>query len=262
MKLAISNIAWEKEQDNTLYKMMKDYGYMGLEIAPTRIFPFPPYQDLSVVKSWFEEFKQIFGFEIVSMQSIWYGRNENVFNSESDRSILIDYTKKAILFASTLQCKNLVFGCPKNRIKPDNQTGNEVICFFKELGEYALKNNTTIGMEANPTIYNTNYINYTNQAVELIEKVNSEGFKLNLDLGTILYNNEDISWLKCCGNKINHVHISEPYLAAVEQRDIHYELSSMLKDVDYNGYVSIEMSRQADLKVLEKTMKYISKVFG
>ena len=39
MKLSISNIGWEKKDDKAVYQFMKKYGFTGLEIAPTRIFP-------------------------------------------------------------------------------------------------------------------------------------------------------------------------------------------------------------------------------
>ena len=52
MKLSISNIAWKAGQDQTVYKMMQTYGFTGLEIAPTRIFPENPYQDLEAAKEW------------------------------------------------------------------------------------------------------------------------------------------------------------------------------------------------------------------
>ncbi len=48
------------------------------------------------------------------------------------------------------------------------------INFFRELGDYAYEKGTVIGMEANPPIYHTNFINDTQSAIELIEIVNSK----------------------------------------------------------------------------------------
>ena len=45
MKLSISNIAWSKEDDDKVYGFMRELGYSGLEIAPTRIFEGQPYQN-------------------------------------------------------------------------------------------------------------------------------------------------------------------------------------------------------------------------
>ena len=52
MKLSISNIGWLSKQDSRVYEMMKKYGFSGLEIAPTRIFPENPYDHLKEAGEW------------------------------------------------------------------------------------------------------------------------------------------------------------------------------------------------------------------
>lgn len=261
MKLSISNIGWEAINDAMVYELMKNYGFSGLEIAPTRIFPESPYERLDEAKIWAEDLAKKYGFVIPSMQSIWFGRQKKIFGTEEERQILIDYTKKAIDFAEVIGCGNLVFGCPRNRNLPDGVDASVAILFFKELGEYAIKHHTVIGMEANPPIYNTNYINDTTSALELIEEVASEGFKLNLDVGTMIHNNEAVGELAGKVNLINHVHISEPGLKMIEQRELHKELRTLLKKENYQGFVSIEMGKRDEIAEIEHTLKYVRKVF-
>ena len=43
MNLSISNIAWAAESDSAVCKIMHNYGFNGLEIARTRVFPEQPY---------------------------------------------------------------------------------------------------------------------------------------------------------------------------------------------------------------------------
>ena len=43
MKFSITNIAWTSEYDEQMYHAMKNSGFTGLEIAPTRIYPEHPY---------------------------------------------------------------------------------------------------------------------------------------------------------------------------------------------------------------------------
>ena len=64
--------------------------------------------------------------------------------SEEERKILVDYTKKAIDFANRISCKNLVFGCPKNRVSKNENNNDIAISFFRELGEYAKLKNTVL----------------------------------------------------------------------------------------------------------------------
>lgn len=262
MQLSVSNIAWDKELDEKVYSMMKLYGYSGLEIAPTRIFPEAPYDKLEEAKAWSDMLKKQYGFVVSSMQSIWFGRQENLFESEEERRILKDYTKKAIDFASAIGCKNLVFGCPRNRNIPDGAAPEIAVEFFRELGDYAAINGTIIGMEANPPIYNTNYINDTAAALALIKQVDSKGFLLNLDVGTMIQNSEDVSELEGNVHLINHVHISEPNLAVIQKRALHQELVQLLEREHYEGYVSIEMGRVESVAILEFVMLYEREVFG
>lgn len=262
MKLSISNISWADENDFTVYEFMKTYGFSGLEIAPTRIFPNKPYDMLTDAAKWARRIKDKYGFEISSMQSIWFGREEKLFGLKKEREILMDYTQKAIDFAEVIGCKNLVFGCPRNRVVPDGINQEEAICFFKYVGDYAAAHGTAIGMEANPPIYNTNYINNTKDALDLIEFVNSKGFCLNLDVGTMIYNAEDVEILVDKIKFVNHVHISEPGLQIIEKRTLHKELKNLLETERYDGFISIEMGKTENLADIKNVMKYVMDIFG
>lgn len=262
MKLSISNIAWTTENDAQIYALMEKYGYTGLEIAPTRIFTDAPYDKINEAAAWAEKLKKEYSLCVSSMQSIWYGRQERIFGTSDEREFLVYYTKKAIDFAAAMNCKNLVFGCPRNRRILADENPELGIEFFKEVGDYAAEKGTVIGLEANPPIYNTNYINDTASAFQMIEQVNSDGFKLNLDIGTMVFNDEKITDLKQKVNLINHVHISEPGLEQIERRKIHKELKEILSSESYQGYVSIEMKNLEDINILEKKMKYVRSIFG
>lgn len=262
MKLSISNIGWTEEQDSQVYELMQENGFTGLEIAPTRLFLEKPYDKLKEAGSWAGNLKNKYGFSVPSMQSIWYGRQEKIFGTDAEYNILVDYTKKAIDFAAAVDCNNLVFGCPRNRSIPEDGARAVGVRFFKEIGDYAASKGTVIGMEANPTIYNTNYINDTQSALKLIEQVDSEGFKLNLDLGTMIYNQESVQILKGKVKLINHVHISEPGLIPIEKRGIHNKILECLTDGGYEKFVSIEMGKVDDIVVLKNAMEYVKRVFN
>lgn len=262
MKLSVSNIGWQADEDNVVYEWMKKYGYSGLEIAPTRIFPEAPYERLEEAKAWADALRREYGFVVPSMQSIWFGRQEKLFGSAEERQILLEYTRKAVDFAEAVGCRNLVFGCPRNRTVPEGGSAEDAVSFFREAGEYAAAHGTVIGMEANPPIYHTNYINDTPSAIQLIEEVSSEGFLLNLDVGTMLWNEEAVEELTGKVHLINHVHISEPNLAPVISRDFHRRLRRLLEAEGYQGYVSIEMGRTAEPVLVEETLQYIREAFA
>lgn len=262
MKLSVSNIGWTAGQDNQVYELMKKYGFSGLEIAPTRIFPEAPYDQLEEAGIWAEDMKKKYGFCVSSMQSIWYGRKERIFGTSEEFARLVEYTEKAINFAAAVDCRNLVFGCPGNRSVPVGSDLSTGIDFFREIGGYAAIKGTVIGLEANPPIYNTNYINDTASAFQLIDQVGSDGFRLNLDVGTMIYNDERAEDLKGKVHLINHVHISEPGLKPITERRLHSELKHILLKENYQGFVSVEMGKVEDIHILEEKMRYIKNVFG
>ena len=84
----------------------------------------------------------------------------------------------------------------------------------------------------------------------MIYKVSSEGVKLNVDLGTIIYNKEDIRYLRQVAEVINHIHISE-------RRDMHKQLFALLKDIDYQHFVSIEMGNKDSIEDVVRVLEYV-----
>ncbi len=268
MKLAVSNIAWAMEHDETMYTYLHAIGFAGIEIAPTRLWPMPPYEKKEEAHQWAKNLREHYGLMVPSLQSIWYQRNENMFADETKRQTLLAYTKEAIGFAKAVGAHNLVFGCPKNRNRDPGcpltkeqclQTAEE---FFRELGEYAAAHQTAIGIEPNPPIYHTNFINETGEAFALVRKVASKGCKVNIDVGTILQNGEDLDILWENMPYVSHIHISEPGLQEIEKRQIHQELARILTGTGYAGYVSIEMKNLENIKKVQEICAYVRHVFA
>ncbi|MCI8557221.1 MAG: sugar phosphate isomerase/epimerase [Lachnospiraceae bacterium] len=275
MNLSISNIAWDSKQDTFLYSAMQSLGYTGLEIAPTRIFPERPYEHLEEAREFAYQLKENYGLSVCSMQSIWYGRTESLFGTSKDRRKLLDYSKQAIDFASAMGCPNLVFGCPKNRQRPEHAAIEPVLEFFQETAVYAARHHTVFSIEANPPLYHTNFINTTDQACSLVRHMRSslsdpaarKGIAVNLDLGTILENQEPLedfpSWLPLIG----HIHISEPGLTCLtkDHTDVYSRLIEFIRNAwqekNWQGYLSIEMGRLDSQEKLLEIMTWIRSLF-
>ena len=260
MKVTISNIAWQSENDAEMYTFLKQKKCTGIEIAPTRIFPENPYSDLKIVANFRDKLLSEYSLQVVSMQSICFGRNEAIFSSEKERNSLLEYIKQSIDFASILGCKNLVFGSPKNRNINTNQE-EIAVAYFSEIGKYAAKKHTVIAIEPNPVIYGTNFINTTNQALDFVKACNVQGLKINFDLGTVIYNEESLAVLENNLKWINHIHISEPYLETIQKRSLHNELASILRKEKYDNYISIEMKGGSEIEKIKDIIEYTQDVF-
>ena len=68
-QLAISNIAWQKDDDETVYAAMQQAGFTGLELAPTRIFSEAPYENLTSALLFGGYLKNRWGFSVPSLKA-------------------------------------------------------------------------------------------------------------------------------------------------------------------------------------------------
>jgi sugar phosphate isomerase/epimerase len=257
VKLAISNIAWAAKDDHFIFSHLRESGFSGLEIAPGRLIPVNPYAKIKQAKELSRSIKKNYGLIICSMQSILFGRKEQIFSSAEEREVILVYARKAVDFAAALSCPNIVFGAPQNRFIESCDQYEVAVDFFYQLGEYARLRDTAMAIEANPVIYGTNFINTTEEAFQLAGEVKSKGFMVNVDLGTMIYNQEDPEKILADISCVNHIHISEPYLVPLERRSMHKVLFTLMEQKGYKGYLSIEMKNQGDPKVVIDTLKYI-----
>ena len=259
MKLAASHIAWQPEEEPAALEILKGNGFSGLEIVPPRVAGPRPYDNLEAAASFAAGLRRGFGFVVCSMQSIWYGQTGSLFGPE--REALLGYTQQAIRFAETMSCANLVFGCPKNRVRPEGQTDESAVDFFCRVGEEAARHGTVVALEANPPLYETNFINTTQQALEMAKRVEHPAFKVNLDVGTMIENGEAPALLEGQVAALHHVHISEPGLVMLAPRPLHRELAAVLRSEEYSGFVSIEMKGQS-LADVARAAAYVAEVFA
>ncbi len=259
LKLAASHIAWTAEEEEGAMLLLKQFGFQGLEIAPPRVAGTEPYECPQKVADYARRVHREYGLKVCSMQSIWFGKTGSLFGAE--RAALLAYSKQAIRFAGAAEIPNLVFGCPKNRIVPKGVGEDEAISFFRELAEEAENEHSCFSLEANPPLYGTNFMNTTNAALEMARRVNHAGCKVNLDVGTMIENEESVEILRGRVREINHVHISEPNLVPIQKRKLHQGLGQLLREEGYAGYVSIEM-KSVPRAVLEETLSYICEAFA
>lgn len=266
MKLSISNIAWDKEQDKDVFNLLKQYKFSGIEIAPTKIFKNP---EIITFNEWslFKSYVAKYGLNIPAMQSLLYDKpHYNIFNKYAEKTM--SHLKKMIDVAKILEIKVLVFGSPKNRnlINISSKEGyRKAITFFEEVADYAYKNNVVFCIEPNSKLYNCNFINTTLEGVQIVKDVNSNGFGVHLDSAVMSLNNEDIQEsISKAIPYMKHFHISEPFLEPIINKKVdHEKISKILKTNNYDRWVSIEMRKteSSNLDIIESSLSFISDIY-
>ena len=91
MRLAVSNIAWPREQDAAVADVLAGLGVSGIEVAPTKIWPKPlEATDADVAAA--RRFWADRGIEIVAAQALLFGRpGLPLFESAETRQRMRDW---------------------------------------------------------------------------------------------------------------------------------------------------------------------------
>ena len=263
MKFSISNIAWPKEWDSQIYDKLLELGFSAIEIAPNRTIQSGYDATDEEIDIWNHSYAHYFN-EVSSMQSLLFKIDLPIFDSNENMENILNILYKGVLFASKLKVKNIVFGSPSIRNVFNDEQFQRSKIFFSKLSQYALEFGITVALEANPQIYNTNFMVSTLDTLDYVKTIKLPNFGINLDFGTMIENKELIHDIITNDNilYIKHVHISEPYLVKIDanRREYHIEVLKELLRFGYKGYISVEMRIGCTFDEIIEILKYIKAI--
>lgn len=264
MNLAISNIAWDHSDESIILEKLRDLCVTGIEIAPTMIWPEWESISLKEVSS-YREYLNSLGFHVPSMQAILFGKPDlQLFNKESHKKFL-DHIRDVADIAGTLDAKILVFGAPKNRKRGQlaySKGKSVAMDFFYKVGEICIDRGCCLGIEHNPVEYECDFITNVADANDLVNEINHPGIKLHLDSAGIHMCGGDIKDVIKGTGEFTHYHISEPMLAPIANGEVdHVGACKALKEIGYDKWISIEMKKPINNKLLYDSIVYASEKY-
>lgn len=245
MRLSISNIAWLREEERDIARLLQEERLRYVEVAPTRIADDPR----SLTRTALREYRTFWsdhGIEIGAMQSLLFNRPElHVFRSDAGLRVTVEYLRVIIDVGAQLGAEVLVFGSPKQRtvggIAPDDVRRRELE-FFSEVGAAAAAAGVRFCIEPNPPAYGCDYLNTIAEVVALLDRVPSEGLGLHADAAAMTMVGDAPAELTALVPVLRHFHISEPDLALIGSGGVpHERFAAALRAGDYGRLVSIEM---------------------
>lgn len=250
-KLRISNIYPKLISQIQFKTIVKLYGIKQIQIAPTTL--------TSGIWNFNKELSEYNDMNITSFQSIAYGISDNIFKNHIN---LLEHIKNVIDYASKNNVTTLVFGCPKNRNKDEEDDENIFIDFFRTLGNYCETKNVIICLEPNSTLY-TNYLNTVKETGEIVTKINNLNIKLMVDIGHLSY--EDFEYISVYSDIIFNVDISLPKMKPYNSIEIfHVNFRELLYSIKYNGSINLEIlpDRENELEDLCISLSNFITLFG
>jgi D-psicose/D-tagatose/L-ribulose 3-epimerase len=268
-RLAISNIAWDSGDDDTIAALLAREGVPGVEIAPTkwreRPFEASPGEVAAYRESW-----EARGLQIVSLQALLFGRPDlQLFGTSASRSAMSDFLRHVIDFAAAVGARAIVFGSPKNRLRGERSFKDALgiaADFFRELAVHAYAQRVAICIEANPPEYGGDFIINTAETVELCRAVDHPGVRVNADLGGMTLSVEDpVASLAAAAPFLGHFHASEPNLIELGARADHVAAARGLAAINYEGWVSIEMRAAGpghNVEAVQRAIRVARRAYG
>jgi len=246
IKLCVSNISNYNLCNEQYYNILNHYNINYIEIAPTKFNNWEQLINSNILKNEKEKMSN-FNLELYSFQSITYQITDNIFQVE-DNTTLLNHLKKVIDLAIDNNVKNLVFGCPRNRLRniltDDNydKADDIFITFFRNLGNYIDKSDLIISIENNSKMYNCNYLNTINDVGNIVQKINHDNIKMMVDIGNCIMEDDIIDNLIHYKNLINHVHISMPFMKQFinYNKNEYIQFINLLKKINYDKIISLE----------------------
>ena len=231
-KLLVSELAWLEKDESYMRSYLQSNGINNIESVPSRNF--------NHVNSTY------------SIQSLLYGNSIQIFKEQlTFKNIIKNLCEKFHKFNTEI----FIFGSPKNR----NFNGEDSHNLFKEIGDICSRYNIIFCIENNSRKYDCNWLNTARETIDFVKKLNHKNIGVNLDIGNMIMENENMQFSEDDVKYIKHIQISFPYLS---DWDTTYEsyISENIKSIMKTGYnkkISLEVKHSKEI-CFENIKSFIS----
>jgi D-psicose/D-tagatose/L-ribulose 3-epimerase len=242
MRLAISVIGWDQDDDARAAPVLGAAGADGFEAVPTRIWGSWEAATPSVVQAWRETIDAQ-GLECPAVQSLFYGvEGASITGSSAERSTAADHLRRVARLAGELGAGVAVLGSPANRrrgeLEPSaamRRASETLLSTSDAFADAGVK----LAIEANPREYGCDFLTTYAEVRDFVAAVDDPSIAPHLDTGALRINGEEPELEDPLPA---HVHLSTPGLRPFdgEPHEWHAGLLDRLRRRGYDGWLSIE----------------------
>ena len=247
-KISISNLASDGTPIESILPILREAGINSLEIAPTVVWPGWEGATVEAAEAFAESLKEQ-GFSVSSMQAILFAKPElQLFGTPKQLGGLKSHIEYVTDLAQAMGAQILVIGAPKNRLRgemPFDRARHIAVEFFAHVGDACAKRGVCLCIGPNPVEYSCDFITNSADGLGLVDLVSSPGFGLHLDIAGMHLAGESVhDAIIAAGDRIRHIHVSEPNLDDFSNPICDHEgAARALQEINYKGWLSIEMRK-------------------
>jgi sugar phosphate isomerase/epimerase len=269
VKFAICNELFEGWAFADVCKTISELGYTGLEIAPFTLAP--TVHDITEEQR--GEVKTIagdFGVEIVGLHWL-FAKTEGYSFTSSDAAVrkrTSDYLAELALCSYEIGGRLLVLGSPPARkIPPGVDKADAAVHFVEAIGDAMLHvaeyQQRLLLEPLGPA--ETDFMNTADEAESLRDWIEHPNVGLHLDVKAMSTESTPIpEIIRKHRRQMYHFHANDPNLRGPGMGDVDFKpILKALKDVHYNGWVSVEVFdfKPDPVTIARESIQYMKRVW-
>ncbi len=246
MKFAVSNIGLKAFDHLGDLEKLKKMGFEGLEVALSRAF-IGDWNSPNLIQ--IEDYRrgiEANGLSIVGLHSLFWDRPRyTMFGDTHVKAKTIDFLVKLSAICRDLGGKTLIYGSQTARTKGQRtmkEANTEAADFFDALCKRVEGHGTCFCIEPLETDV-SDYVHSVLESQAIVKAVNHSALKVQIDAKAMALADEvQLEVFKSVRNDLVHVHVNEPGLDSLGSTGLvnHAKIGACLKDIGYEGFVSIE----------------------
>lgn len=253
MNLAVSALAWEANDSEHAFKLLKESEIHNIEGILTKIGGWDSLTDHKLQA--FLKHLESNEIKMKSIQSIFY---ETDYRDITETSKIIKHFDVVIKHCKTLKIEKIVFGSPQIRKRVVGWE-DKLSLLFKEVDSMLMSTKMTVLIEPNASIYGGEFFTNITDIVDFIKKNKLKNIATMIDTHNLLLEFQDpIRIFELYRDYIKHVHVSEKKLKPMVDKKFHTSFASALRYGGYEGTVTYEILPCSNL---DKEVKLFSKIY-
>ena len=238
MKLAVSNLAWDVQDNQKVFKLLNDLDINNVEGVLSKIDTWDNLTE-EKIQSYSNLLKDN-NLGINSLQSLFFNvKCDDISNVE----VILNHFQRLINYSKILSVNVLVFGTPSLRKKISGWE-NHLIEIFTKLDEMLKGTEIYIIIEPNSKVYGGEFFHNLSEITDFILTNKLKNIRTMIDTHNLLLEGDDpITEIENHYSLINHIHISEEKLKPLKDHTFHIKFSNKIKSMGYDKTVTYELNK-------------------
>ena len=268
MKIAVSNIALTAFHHARELARLPALGIEGVEVAPSRVWRDTWRGLTNAAVARYRKAIDDAGLRVIGLHSLFFDQSRlGLFKAPMERAETMDFLEHLSKACRDLGGRTLIWGGGRKcGSVPAAAARAEAIAFMGELARRVEGHGTCFCFEPlGPN--DSDFINSARDSLAIVEAVASPVLKVQLDAKALVENQEaTIDVFKAVRPMLVHFHANQPGLCPLANGGLvdHAAMGVMLRQIGYDGYVSIEqkmMNKTDPLADVEKSARLVKECY-